>query len=124
MGAGTSKPISLAGVNWIETFSIIIGTLALIGSVLAIVFLARKSGPVGMAGLTENSFLSKAVEFGTTLLVSYLPLALLWLGPMLSVLLIKTYFMIPTLGAIITFLAIGAAEKLIFDVGKTTLGQL
>lgn len=114
---------SSSGLDGIGIASIVIGSLAFVGSLIAVAFIVKRSSPVsGLPGLTENSFLSKTSEVGVTLLVSYLPLALLWLGPMLSVLLLKSYFMIPTFGCIITFFLVGVSEKLIFDVGNTTLG--
>ena len=115
MGAGTSKPISFEGANVIEIVSIVMGVLAFGGALVAIAFLAKRSGPVGVVALTENAFFSKIIDVVTAFLVCYLPIALLWLGPMLSVLLIKSYFMIPTAGCIVTFFLVGAIEKLLFN---------
>jgi len=122
MGAGTSKPISFEGANVIEIVSIVMGVLAFGGALVAIAFLAKRSGPVGVVALTENAFFSKIVDVITAFLVCYLPIALLWLGPMLSVLLIKSYFMIPTAGCIVTFFLLGALEKIIFTIGNTGIG--
>ena len=116
MGAGRSQPISFDGGKFLEGTSITVGALALAASLATVGFIVSKSGPNAVAGLTENSFLSKTSELGVALLVAYLPIALLWLGPLLSVLLLKSYFMIPTAGSIITFFLVGALDKIIFKL--------
>lgn len=125
MGAGTSKPISFDGVNWVEIISIFVAVFSVLGSVVAIILLAKKSGPSGVLLLTENSGLSQIAAVATSLFVAYLPMALLWLGPMLSIFLVKLYFLIPTAGCIITFFTVGAFEQLLLTAGSPgTLQQL
>jgi len=93
---------STSGSGGIEIASGVVGGLAAVIGIYALIKINSRSPVTSVAGLTENSFLSKAAAVLTSFLVAYFPLALLWLGPILSILLVKPGFMFPSIISFVT----------------------
>ena len=64
-------------------------------------------------GATELSGLSKLAGWFTSLLVAYLPIALIWLGPILGVFLQDVSFVFPSFLAVIPFFTISTLDRLL-----------
>lgn len=103
---------STSGTSGIEIASGVVGGLAASIGLYALYMINKRSPAGSVAGLTENSFLSKTAAVLTSFLVAYFPLALLWLGPILSILLVKPGFMFPSIISFVTSGILFLVDKL------------
>lgn len=113
---------SSGGLGGIEIASIVIGGLAVLIGIYAIIKINGRSPASSAIGLTENSFLSKSAAVLTSFLVAYFPLALLWLGPILSILLVKSGFMFASIVSFVTSGILFLLDKLATQPGFNVIG--
>jgi hypothetical protein len=108
-GLGNKLPtVSVGADTGIIIFS---GVTAGITLILFGVGLYLQSKKATVVGVTELSFISKVSGWLTSILVSYLPMALLWLGPILALLLLDVSFILPSFLAFIPFMIISTIDK-------------
>jgi len=113
-GSGSIPAGSLSPSSGIEVATIVMVVIAIGIFIVAMYTIAAKNAS-GKVTLTELSFLSRSSGVLTSIFVAYLPLALIWLGPILFVLLLDISFMFPTILSIPTFFLVGTFEKLVFS---------
>ena len=113
---------STSGTGGIEIASGVVGGLAVAIGIYALIKINGRSPSSSVAGLTENSFLSKTAAVLTSFLVAYFPLALLWLGPILSILLVKPGFMFPSIISFVTSGILFLVDKLATQPGFNVIG--
>ena len=108
-GLGNKLPtVSVGADTGIIIFS---GVTAGVTLILFGVGLYLQSKKATVVGVTELSFISKVSGWLTSILVSYLPMALLWLGPILALLLLDVSFILPSFLAFIPFMIISTIDK-------------
>jgi len=105
---------TLPASDGIEIATIVMVVIAIAIFGFSMYFIAIKNS-TGKIALTELSFLSRSSGALTAVLVAYLPLALIWLGPILFMLLLDISFMFPTILSIPTFFLVSTFEKMAFS---------
>ena len=112
--AGAIPPVpGVSAGEGIGIVAIIMFAIAIIIFIASLYFIVKKNAS-GRITLTELSFLSRSSGALTSILVAYLPLALMWLGPILYMFLLDVSFMYPTIICIITFFLVSTFERVAF----------